>query len=140
MTNQSKPLIRTVLLNWNRSKPWAARTDISMQLQARGRRPQPRLSSLLFPDEKVSPEKSQACARCPQPQLWSMFDGWTAELVASSEEDFVRIATNLAHNPNRLRTWRNEMRDRLARSLLCDACGFTKKFEELLVRVATAAP
>lgn len=64
----------------NRSKPWAAGTDISMQLQARERKPQPRRSSLLFPDEKVSPEKSPARARCPQPQLWSMFDGWTAEV------------------------------------------------------------
>ena len=140
MTNQSKPLSSTVLLNWNHSKPWAARTDIAMQLQARERRPQPRRSSLLFPDEKVSPEKSQACARCPQPQLWSMFDGWTAELVASSEEDFVRIAPNLANNPDRLRAWRKGMRNRLARSPLCDAPGFTAEFEELLIRPVTAAP
>jgi len=36
--------------------------------------------SFLFPEEKISPEKSNPTEECSEPQLWSMFDGWTAEI------------------------------------------------------------
>lgn len=43
-------------------------------------RPHPKRSSLLFPDMRVSPEKSIETLECREPWLWSMFDEWTAEV------------------------------------------------------------
>jgi predicted O-methyltransferase YrrM len=43
-------------------------------------RPRPKRKSFLLPHEPVSTEKSEPNAECSEPWLWSMFDGWTAEL------------------------------------------------------------
>jgi predicted O-methyltransferase YrrM len=43
-------------------------------------RPRPRRKSFLLPNDPVSTEKSEPNAECSEPWLWSMFDGWTAEL------------------------------------------------------------
>jgi predicted O-methyltransferase YrrM/GT2 family glycosyltransferase len=40
----------------------------------------PKRTSFLLPNESVSTEKSEPNAECPEPWLWSMFDGWTAEV------------------------------------------------------------
>jgi predicted O-linked N-acetylglucosamine transferase (SPINDLY family) len=42
------------------------------------------------------------------------------ELIAASEGDFVRIATELAGNADARRKLRRELRDRMAGSPLCD--------------------
>lgn len=55
------------------------------------------------------------------------------ELVASSVEDYLRIAVDLAHDPARLRTLRHGMRERMRRSPLMDASGFTAAFEDALL-------
>lgn len=62
-----------------RSKPvgeqsWRERIEHWMS------RPRPNRRSFLLPDERVSTEKSTPNAECSEPWLWSMFDGWTAEL------------------------------------------------------------
>jgi predicted O-methyltransferase YrrM/glycosyltransferase involved in cell wall biosynthesis len=60
--------------SWLRQEGWAQRIAQWKTL------PRPTRSSTLFPDSKISPEKSSSRADCQQPQLWSMFDGWTAEV------------------------------------------------------------
>jgi glycosyltransferase involved in cell wall biosynthesis len=62
-----------------RSKPvgeagWRSRIE---QWQTR---PRPKRKSFLFPNDPTCTEKSAANAECAEPWLWSMFDGWTAEL------------------------------------------------------------
>lgn len=56
------------------------------------------------------------------------------ELVASTGEDYVRIAVDLAHDTARLRTLRQSMRERMHRSPLMDAAGFTAAFEDAILR------
>lgn len=43
-------------------------------------RPKPVRRSHVLPAEAVSPEKSAPTPECAEPWLWSMFDGWTAEV------------------------------------------------------------
>jgi predicted O-linked N-acetylglucosamine transferase (SPINDLY family) len=52
------------------------------------------------------------------------------ELVAHSEEDFVRIAVDLAHDLPRLEEMRRTLRERMQRSVLMDAPGFARGIEE----------
>jgi len=55
-----------------------------------------------------------------------------AELVAENVEDYIRIAVELARDPERLAALREGMRDRLRRSPLMDAGGFARDFEGAL--------
>ncbi len=52
-----------------------------------------------------------------------------AELVAASADDYVKIAAGLAGDRARLVRWRQELRERLERSALLDAKGFTRALE-----------
>jgi predicted O-linked N-acetylglucosamine transferase (SPINDLY family) len=52
-----------------------------------------------------------------------------ADLVASSEQQYIDIATKLASDIPRLRSLRDGMRDRLRQSTLMDASAFTRKLE-----------
>jgi hypothetical protein len=45
-------------------------------------RPHPARASFLFPRDTFLPEKTVASEECRMPQLWSMDDGWTAEIEA----------------------------------------------------------
>ena len=51
------------------------------------------------------------------------------ELVARSEGDFVRIATQLAQDLPRLAHLRSTLRERMQRSVLMDAPRFTRAIE-----------
>ncbi|MFN0133770.1 MAG: tetratricopeptide repeat protein [Phycisphaerales bacterium] len=51
------------------------------------------------------------------------------ELVASSADEYVRIATSLARDPARRRDLRQSLRARLAASPLCDGATFTRGLE-----------
>ena len=51
------------------------------------------------------------------------------ELVAHSEEDYVRIAANLASDLPRLATLRSTIRDRMENSVLMDAPRFARNVE-----------
>lgn len=51
------------------------------------------------------------------------------ELVAQTEDDYVRIAAALAHDPARLRELRGGLRRRMADSPLCDAAAFARAME-----------
>jgi predicted O-linked N-acetylglucosamine transferase (SPINDLY family) len=51
------------------------------------------------------------------------------ELVARDADEFVRIAVDLARAPRRLAALRRELRERLRRSPLMDAAGFTRELE-----------
>ncbi len=63
-----------------RSKYWLGVTEFNKRLDEWERHPKPRRSSFLFPEEKICGEKSKPSHECSQPLLWSMIDGWTAEV------------------------------------------------------------
>ena len=63
-----------------RAKPWLDEAGWEARRAEWRKQPKPVRRSWLFPEEKVSPEKTQASAECANPLLWSMFDGWTAEM------------------------------------------------------------
>jgi predicted O-linked N-acetylglucosamine transferase (SPINDLY family) len=51
------------------------------------------------------------------------------DLVASSREEYIRIALLLARNPSRRAELRGNLRDRMAKSPLCDAAGLANAME-----------
>jgi predicted O-linked N-acetylglucosamine transferase (SPINDLY family) len=53
-----------------------------------------------------------------------------AELVADTQEEFVRIACELAQDRKRLSEMRNGLPERMQRSVLMDAKSFTRQIEE----------
>jgi protein O-GlcNAc transferase len=59
------------------------------------------------------------------------------ELVAASEDDYVRIARALAQDRKRLKGWRASLRERLERSPLMDAQRFTRDLETALLEMWT---
>ncbi|MBU1978767.1 MAG: glycosyltransferase [Gammaproteobacteria bacterium] len=62
------------------AKAWLGQEGWANRIAQWESTPKPDRSSRLFPGHKISPEKSTARPDCPQPQLWSMFDGWTGEM------------------------------------------------------------
>lgn len=62
------------------AKPWLGVAGLEKRMSDWQMRPKPRRSSFLFPGKAMSGEKTSASSECPQPQLWSMLDGWTAEV------------------------------------------------------------
>ncbi len=52
-----------------------------------------------------------------------------SELVAQNEEEFVRLAVDLAQDPERMTMYRKTLRQRLEDSPLCDHKGFTASLE-----------
>jgi predicted O-linked N-acetylglucosamine transferase (SPINDLY family) len=53
------------------------------------------------------------------------------ELAATTEEEFVAIALGLYHDRERLAMLRTTLRDRMARSPICDGPGFARKLEAI---------
>ena len=51
------------------------------------------------------------------------------ELIATSADDYVRVAVNLAHDPARLAAYRTGLRDKLRKSALLDFARFTRDLE-----------
>lgn len=58
------------------------------------------------------------------------------EFCAYSQPEYVRLAEELANDIDRLREYRNTIRDKLRNSDLCDGVGFTRGFEELMWQLA----
>ncbi len=56
----------------------------------------------------------------------------TPELIAGSVDEYISIATGLAHDPGRAGSYRAGLRDRLLGSPLCDGPGFALRFESAL--------
>lgn len=52
------------------------------------------------------------------------------ELIAANIPDYVRLARELAQNPEKLTLYRNSLRSRLVASPLCDAGAFTRSLEQ----------
>jgi protein O-GlcNAc transferase len=52
-----------------------------------------------------------------------------SDLVAESEEEYVRLAVELAADRQRLVDLRQSLREKMRRGVICDAAGFTKKLE-----------
>jgi protein O-GlcNAc transferase len=57
------------------------------------------------------------------------------ELAAKDAEDYVRVAVQLANNPQRLMQLRQTLRQRMQASPLCDVAGFTQNLEETIVNL-----
>ena len=57
------------------------------------------------------------------------------ELAAKDAEDYVRVAVELANNPQRLIHLRQTLRQRMQASPLCDVAGFTQNLEETIVNL-----
>lgn len=55
------------------------------------------------------------------------------ELIAASADDYIRIAAGLARDCDRLVTLRSGLRNRVARSPLCDGKGFTRDLEAAFI-------
>jgi len=55
-----------------------------------------------------------------------------AELAAADEQAYVTTAAALSSNPDRLATWRRELRERMKRSHLTDSSAFPEKMRKLL--------
>ncbi len=54
------------------------------------------------------------------------------QLIASNEDEYFRIATSLAHAPDRLHSLRTSLRPTLQSSPLCDEPAFASRFQSLL--------
>lgn len=61
------------------------------------------------------------------------------EFIAKDNEDYVRIATSLAADRNRIRSLRSSSRNQVASSLLCNATEFTHDFEAALHQIVEQA-
>lgn len=57
------------------------------------------------------------------------------ELAAKDAEDYVRVAVELANNPQRLIHLRQTLRQRMQASPLCDVAGFTQNLEETIINL-----
>jgi predicted O-linked N-acetylglucosamine transferase (SPINDLY family) len=57
-----------------------------------------------------------------------------SETIATDEEQYVRIAVQLASDPKRLAQLRTEIPTRLRHSILCDPARFTRQLEEALIQ------
>lgn len=62
------------------SKPWLGEDGWEKRCRKWRNLPKPIRQSIIFSDKKIIAEKSDPSLECPNPQLWSMFDGWTAEV------------------------------------------------------------
>lgn len=62
------------------AKSWLGQEGWTRRIAQWQASPKPDRSSWLFPNDKISPEKSAPRPDCHEPQLWSMFDGWTGEV------------------------------------------------------------
>lgn len=57
------------------------------------------------------------------------------EWVARNSDDYIRIAANLARNPDHLTLLRRSQRDRMAASPICDGPRFARHFEDALRKI-----
>ena len=62
------------------SKSWLGVGGWERRIAEFERRPKPRRRSILLPGRELLPEKSEPNGECAAPLLWSMIDGWTAEV------------------------------------------------------------
>jgi len=83
------------------SKEWFKVEGMERRLADWRARPRPKRSSLIFDQEEFSPEISQPSAECPEPQLWTMIDSWTAELESL---EFIYALVRLVKPKNVLET------------------------------------
>lgn len=59
-----------------------------------------------------------------------LHNGGLGELIAANEQEYIRLATELALNPARLRTMRDGLRERTRASPLMDITRFTRHLEQ----------
>jgi predicted O-linked N-acetylglucosamine transferase (SPINDLY family) len=57
------------------------------------------------------------------------------DLVASSSEEYVRIAVDLARRPEQLQLLRTSLRERMRASALCDWPRYTRHFEAAIRQI-----
>jgi predicted O-linked N-acetylglucosamine transferase (SPINDLY family) len=57
------------------------------------------------------------------------------ELIASSDDEYVRIAVRLISNRPQLAIYRRELPARFASSIVCDEHAFVRRFERILLEM-----
>ncbi|MCL2844578.1 MAG: hypothetical protein FWE23_03880 [Chitinivibrionia bacterium] len=57
------------------------------------------------------------------------------EFIAKDEDDFVEISKNLASDTKKLLEIKQNLREKMLNSVLCDQIGFTKKFENAILNM-----
>lgn len=62
------------------------------------------------------------------------------DLIARSDDDYIRIAVELAASPARLDAYRRGLRDQLRTSALCDAATFTRSLEDAYTQARRNRP
>ena len=62
------------------SKPWLGEAGWRARMDAQRRLPKPVRQSLVLPDVHAVPEKTEPPVGDKAARIWSMFDGWTAEV------------------------------------------------------------
>jgi hypothetical protein len=87
-------------LNYD-SKPWLGIEGLSRRLDAARSRPRPIRRSIVFPAATLQPEKTLGEVGGKSAQLWSMFDGFTAETEVL---DFLYTLVRLVKPKNALET------------------------------------
>lgn len=83
------------------AKPWLGIEGWQKRVAMAAERRNVIRRSLLFPDEHIQPEKTQNPVGAKQSQLWSMFDGFTAEVEVL---DFLYTLVRLIKPTNALET------------------------------------
>ncbi len=74
------------------AKPWLGVEGWQGRVAAAQEQPHPQRSSIVFPHAALQPEKTMGDVSGKPAQLWSMFDGWTAELeVLDAIHTLVRL-------------------------------------------------
>jgi predicted O-linked N-acetylglucosamine transferase (SPINDLY family) len=57
------------------------------------------------------------------------------EFIAKDEDEFIEIAKNLAADTKKLMEIKQNLREKMLNSILCDEIGFTKKFENAILNM-----
>jgi predicted O-methyltransferase YrrM len=110
------------------SKDWLGMEGFENRIRTWKLMPKPIRFSHLFPNQKISPEKTSPREDCHQPQLWSMFDS------ASSEVETVEFLYGLTRliKPEycvETGTWRGHSADSIARALAANGLGLLDTIE-----------
>ncbi len=104
------------------AKPWLGTEGLSSRMEAWRTRPRPQRASLLFQGESIYPELSLAAPSAREPRLWSMFDGWTAD-VETLEFLYGLVRAVKPRLVVETRAWRGYVGEAIGRALAQNGIG-----------------
>jgi len=104
------------------AKPWLGTEGLDSRISTWCKQPRPHRASLLFEGEPLYPEVSLEAPSARQPRLWSMFDGWTAD-VETLEFLFGLVRAVKPRLVVETRAWRGYATEAIARALAQNGIG-----------------